>query len=382
MKNSKYGTLIVENFGPIKKAEIDLNQVMIFIGPQGSGKSALMKLISALYNFFSVVTPSKSSLTRILSDEFKNSILKRYDIDSYINKETYFHFDAFHCNWEFKDKKLTTMLDKSKENYHPHIPLYIPAERMFFAAFSNSIQTLLNNKIPIPDTLLNFGSKYEYAKKEITNLDLDFLDIVFKVENGNDFVYYDDDNKIFLNKSSSGMQSVIPMAIIIEYMSRELTRGNEPYKRIETTLLPKDYFALPVDRTSAAIIEEPELNLFPTAQKGLVDFIISRLIKYHEKPHSVIIATHSPYILTSIDNLIQAGNVYEKDPRLEKKIAKIIPKECWLDFDKVTAYYIEKGKTKSILNKTERRITADKIDKVSEDLSLDFDKLLDLKYPS
>ena len=43
--------LTVENFGPIKKAEIDVTDMMVFIGPQSSGKSTLAKLITILNDF-------------------------------------------------------------------------------------------------------------------------------------------------------------------------------------------------------------------------------------------------------------------------------------------------------------------------------------------
>ncbi len=32
--NNNKGTLYIENFGPIKKAKIELKQLMLFIGPQ------------------------------------------------------------------------------------------------------------------------------------------------------------------------------------------------------------------------------------------------------------------------------------------------------------------------------------------------------------
>lgn len=38
------GRLIVENFGPIKKVDIQLNKLMVLIGPQSGGKSTIAKL--------------------------------------------------------------------------------------------------------------------------------------------------------------------------------------------------------------------------------------------------------------------------------------------------------------------------------------------------
>ena len=38
--------LIVNNFGPIREVDIDLKKINVFIGPQGSGKSTIAKIIS------------------------------------------------------------------------------------------------------------------------------------------------------------------------------------------------------------------------------------------------------------------------------------------------------------------------------------------------
>ena len=38
--------LIIRNVGPIKSLDIRLNKINVFIGPQGSGKSTIAKIIS------------------------------------------------------------------------------------------------------------------------------------------------------------------------------------------------------------------------------------------------------------------------------------------------------------------------------------------------
>ena len=38
--------LVIRNVGPIKSVDINLNKVNVFIGPQGSGKSTIAKIIS------------------------------------------------------------------------------------------------------------------------------------------------------------------------------------------------------------------------------------------------------------------------------------------------------------------------------------------------
>ena len=41
-------SLKIKNFGPIKEANIEIKPLMVFIGESGSGKSAILKLMSLL----------------------------------------------------------------------------------------------------------------------------------------------------------------------------------------------------------------------------------------------------------------------------------------------------------------------------------------------
>ena len=52
MKNN---ILSLENFGPIKKAEINMAPLTIFIGPNSSGKSFSAALIHSLLNSFNML---------------------------------------------------------------------------------------------------------------------------------------------------------------------------------------------------------------------------------------------------------------------------------------------------------------------------------------
>ena len=46
--------LSVEQFGPVKKAELELRDVNLFIGEQSIGKSTLAKLITILTDYISL----------------------------------------------------------------------------------------------------------------------------------------------------------------------------------------------------------------------------------------------------------------------------------------------------------------------------------------
>lgn len=46
-----YSKLIIKNFGKIKEAEIELSNLILFIGDNNSGKSYLMTLIYGLMKY-------------------------------------------------------------------------------------------------------------------------------------------------------------------------------------------------------------------------------------------------------------------------------------------------------------------------------------------
>ena len=87
--------LYLKNFGPIKEMDIDLKPLMVFIGESGSGKSAILKLLSLLrwvhkqnnlrtYFVKSSIAKKKSDYNRLNS----NSLLKISGLDELIRKDT------------------------------------------------------------------------------------------------------------------------------------------------------------------------------------------------------------------------------------------------------------------------------------------------------
>lgn len=72
------------------------------------------------------------------------------------------------------------------------------------------------------------------------------------------------------------------------------------------------------------IIEEPESHLFPESQKYMTELVA--LISNCK--HSVVLTTHSPYVLGTLDNLLYAKTFSDK---YLKKTDKIIAKSIWLN---------------------------------------------------
>ena len=97
------------------------------------------------------------------------------------------------------------------------------------------------------------------------------------------------------------------------------------------------------------------------------------------------ITTHSPYILTAFNSLIEAWRVGNK-PGKHEQVAAMIPEQYWIDENDFAAYTIRDGVLIPIFEKeTEGKegsglIDGDYLDSVSDQLGSQFEKLLDIEY--
>lgn len=389
--------LIVRNFGPIKEAEIDLTKYVVFIGDTSTGKSVLGKLISIFrdINFSMSSNPTK---------EFKN-LLIYYNIDFNLDQtEIKYTFDklkiilkkgnieylegesAVHSgkilNASDEDVNFVDMISKFNKiiksakidlkNKEEGINLvndllttfartsfletiYFPAERMLLSIVGSSISGLWANNIAIPNYLKSFSAKFEVARKRIKTFKNEDFGFNYNFESGENKMIYSDYN-LFLSQSSSGLQSLVPLLIVLEDL-----------------LSSQDY-----NINKSLLIEEPEINLYPIKQKKLLEHIISKLFNTN---HKLTITTHSPYILTVLDTFILAKNTFNEHPDLKEEINAIVPGINWIDYNEISVYEVRNdGKVYSIKNEEFKSIDTNAIDGVSDIISEEFDKLTELRY--
>ena len=96
---------------------------------------------------------------------------------------------------------------------------------------------------------------------------------------------------------------------------------------------------------SKVIIEEPDLNLFPNTQQELIYYMLS-ILNSEERDHQLVLTTHSPYILFSLNNCMMGGLVKDNIPEEERN--KFASCQAWIDPKKVSIYEIHDGSLKSI----------------------------------
>ena len=396
--------LIVKNFGPIKDATVDFKRVTIFIGPTGGGKSTLAKLAAVFKgnDFFGA------------SMDVRKKHFNNYSLDNYFMPTTWFHWKTESESYEIKSdlkqfettmadgeiisqfltetklisrgkflksvkvgshneiKELLNEIPERAEKIPPSLlnqikriahlfaeglkmpqPTYFPSNRAFVSAIEYSWAGLLRDDIGLPKDTLEFANDFSLSRKEVSELDISFLNVKYLHRNGQDFIKIPESETLFrLYETASGIQSVTPMLVLLEHLSRN------------------------TERAQSFIIEEPELNLYPTAQQGLLNWLVEKCTKGE---NDLTITTHSPYILSSCNLLLEAYKVAQQRPDLEAEIAAIVPKACWLNPDEFAAYYVADGTVKPITDERTHLIGGNELDSVSGDISDSFRRLLRLK---
>lgn len=229
--------------------------------------------------------------------------------------------------------------------------LYIPAERNFIHLIAENTLGLINNNVQIPKHLLNSGQDYEKAIQTIKELPLSIINkkIKYKREGKTSYIYHNETEKVDLLESASGLQSVIPILLLVEYSKSLKEKYNFNF-----------------------VVEEPELNLYPKAQHELIKYLVKNCLLERK---NLILTTHSPFVLASINNLLLA---YYKGQSSPKEVNKIIKKESWLNPKNFIAYELKNGKAKKIMDDKLGQIKENMIDSVSDSFADEFDKLLDL----
>ncbi len=119
------------------------------------------------------------------------------------------------------------------------------------------------------------------------------------------------------------------------------------------------------------IIEEPEAHLFPARQ---VDLIYLLAFVQNMVGARFFVTTHSPYILSAVNNLLLARQEYEqsKSEQLKESYGDI-----WLEPQSVAVYELKSGSVRNLMGE-DGLIEANTIDAVMEDISDEINKILAL----
>jgi AAA15 family ATPase/GTPase len=325
----------VNGFLSIKDVEVTLGNITAIIGPQASGKSIIAKLVyfgrmylsefleEAVREDFNVASFRKSQLEKFLSifdglEGFSSAFTIEYTYGRYElkifrgasrRKPTINHnkavekdfgtlqkeFQKFRGGSEEKPRRPVSRLAFRRENalareLYSTIPtcLFVPAARSFYSTISEELFTFLASEERIDPLISQFGSFYEFAKRRVTGdwYSADFSstekeklkDVIMPViggeyvrEKSKDYIKTNW-GRVPLRVSSSGQQEALPLLVALSQYPAALF-GNKEQPRL-------------------LVVEEPEAHLFPTAQKYILDFMVS-IASEHDC--DILCTSHSPY---------------------------------------------------------------------------------------
>jgi len=389
--------LIIKNFGPIKSVELELGRFNVLIGEQATGKSTVAKLL-AVCRYFSYIAMDDA----VYGFETKFSAgLAAWGLNEAVKQDSYIFYECKHYSLTVEQKLpswITGFPDKNGK-YHLNVfwpslkpksnefinlltelnkiwssPRQGPANRIIPTSFfTNDVANVMDNPFYLPAER-GLQSIFSLGKSSIENIsdslfnqlaqldkisrlfgfdtDIEPLDIVYKNEQGKGYVRKKAEDQFFsIFYAATGYQSTIPAVLVAKYYN-ELRKKNK-----------------------TIIIEEPELNLFPTTQQQLMQYLVNNVMNYD---NSMLLTTHSPYVLASLNNMLYAykvGQTYADD------VDKIISKKYWLNPSEFSAYRLLNGGTsRNIVDKELEEVAVEELDGAGKEINEAYDRILAIKF--
>ncbi|SUB79748.1 Uncharacterized conserved protein [Segatella buccae] len=387
--------LVIRHFGPIKEADMDLRRVNIIIGPQSSGKSTILKIACFCDWMERQIELTQNPDKYCDSNFFIENLIGFHKLEGYLQQETYIRYenDAVSFDYSEKNKKCTFKWNEAKRWKYKRTKIaYIPAERNLVAAIPNWYQVNMNK-----DNILDFMKEWEFARKAFLKGE-QILDLPVKYEynayNQGDRIKLENGKELDLTVASSGLQALTPLYVMLRYLTSEYYK--EAHTNVEQDMLRQNLHEV-VAKECAGLtkgeqqniidtiltphhtdlfVEEPEAHIFPSTQKSFVYSLVEML--NGNVQHTCFLATHSPYILTAFNNIILAGETMAMSKEKADKVSVIMPKRQTLCYDEVAAFEMSNGRNHSIMDEDFRLISADAVDAASQEISNDFDYLLNI----
>ena len=394
--------LTIRNFGPIKSVSLDLRKYTVIIGPQSSGKSCILKIASFCKWMEKRIELSQDPDKYMTEGIVKSELLQFHKLDGFQKTNTYIKYDSpfmtFSMSWKGNGGIVFDyQWKRNRWRYHRPAIAYIPAERNIVAAIPNWFDVKL-----VHNNIRNYMSDWEESRQlfsmsnSLPILDLDTAYYYSTKENEDKIVVDRKGNTIDFTNASSGLQSIVPMYVLISYLTNKSTyqaglssvANDKEHGKLVALIerngdFPKTLSSQEVignlskTQHTEIYLEEPEENIFPKTQYQLVKWLVKQMNV--SEGNTLSMTTHSPYILSSLNNLIQASDAIGKDYRNAEIIKQdILGDNEVVEYEKISVYSMKDGHARSIMDDELRLISQSALDAASDDISEDFSKLIDL----
>ena len=404
----------IKNFGPVADVEMDVANVTFLLGEQASGKSTIAKLIyffrtwqdefiSIVANDFETWSSCRTAFKSLLRSKFVNLFgatanLGRFEITyryspsvsvgitpnevRQVNIKLGSLLPTLKRIWEIRARErlntdngapINGLRSKTRSLFNDdYYPVYIPAGRAFlsretlYQVIMNYEASALNERIrdygpfdvvdaPTRRFISEVGNVRRWLAAPAVDIDLpeylsktsgSILKGTYVRRRERDFIKLADKQLVPLSYSSSGQQEVVWLLNMLLYYTA-------------------------IGQKCFVIIEEPEAHLHPDAQYLLVKYIVAFI---NLTGSQSLITTHSPYILSSCNNLLYADKC-GRNPDNATAVKSIIEQDCWLSSDNVDAYIMEEGSIIDIKDERLTLIEIDRLDSVASGQDDEYEKL-------
>lgn len=409
---SKVHHLTIKNLGPIKNCELDLSKMMVLDGPQAAGKSTVAK---AIFFFRTVKDDIVDALIRpyvdpVIHSEIQYRLRHKFIqlFGDNIDETTFVSFEYADGvsielipnqpiqfsekiqNWTegfldipltLKDrgriyKEIGELFNDDKET------VYIPAGRSMLSILSESLSHIFFNFDDEQKNMIDyctsdyidrvtkikplFKAPETLVSGEMTSkIQQEFLSLVRKKMwnllqgkyaylNGEEFLQLldnTDEKHVKIKFASSGQQEVLWILNLI-------------------------YYYLLKQKPTCFIIEEPEAHLYPNSQKEVAEFITLALAEKNE----CLITTHSPYILGTLSNLLDAQRMLEAGYDISHLLKRenLTPVQLLKRSD-FSAYFVDGGELHDAVDSENGLIRNELIDGASDKINGFADDLMYLE---
>jgi predicted ATPase len=430
--------LIVENFGPLKNVDFELSNVNVFIGQQASGKSTIVKSVyffkiirnDFIKQIFSSIA-NKSWENKVIG-EFAKTIRGRF-IDFW---GPTFHLEDISLKFFYAENHwISISLKQPNKFIDPHFSKSFESGIYSIVDFAKSESKRIESKseinlslgdayaIETEKSLLNqsiieqINRLFQESRKllfipagrslislltdhlsGIAERQLDQISHTFIREILSNQRFFNHDLKTLVNmkrltskESTSDNETLKDAARVIKNILKGDYRFDKDGEKLfidkkrfvklnyassgqqETVwILLLIYLQLLNNTPTFLIVEEPEAHLHPSAQKEIIDYLVlfSNFLN-----NQVMITTHSPYVLSSLNNLLFASQVGKVK---SNEVNRLISEKLWLQADKTSVCMVRSGGILSIVDPDTNLIKTEEIDKISFNLNEVFEKLYNL----